>query len=158
MKTMILTDHLSFCDSNYSIFNKVNEIVKSSLEEVSIAPINISNKLMELDCAIMNMSEISSFYNGLLLATTIEQAYEIKSVKSNSQKCLYLWDLDWMYNTIEYEYIYNILSDKSLHIIVRSESHDKALQNLCDKYKCTDIMPTFDLENIWNLLKKTETL
>lgn len=156
MKTMLVTDHLGFCELHYQAFTDINKIVENASNEVSVSPINLSTKIMDVDTAIVNIAEIGSFYNGVLLCTNINQASEILSCSVNSRKVLYLWELDWTFNAYDYEFLIKVLCNENLDIIVRSETHQKALKALCGKDPI-GIIQNFKLEKIWNLLKETET-
>jgi len=152
MKTMIVTEHLGFSELNYSIFSNVNKIVSSSLKEVSIVPMDVSNKMMQILTAVMNVSEMSSFSDGVVIAANIDHAKEIASLVTNSRKLLYLWDLDWMYKKMSFIEVYEILNNPKLDIIVRSKTHQNVVDKLLKNKKTLGIVKTFDLEKIWNLL------
>lgn len=154
MKFMFVVDHLAYNQSNYAIFNEINRM--SSDVNAAIVPLNASNKMMDVNAAIMNVSEISEFSDGVMIATTIEQAAEILSAANNSIKVLYLWDLDWMFNLVDYEYLYDVLNDPKLNIFVRSATHADAVLEISQS--CITIQPDFNLEKIWNSLKETAML
>lgn len=151
MKFMIVTDHTAYSQSNYEIFNEVNRLNTNC----SIVPFNVTNKCMNLNAPILNVSEISPFSDGVLIATTIEQAGEILSAVNNSRKVLYLYDLDWMFNVINYEYLYEILNHPKLEMFVRSPLHADAVLEITNRL--ITIMPRFNLEEIWNSQKETVT-
>ena len=154
MKFMFVVDHLAYTESNYAIFNEINRL--SDKINASIVPLNASNKMMDVNAAIMNTSEISEFSNGVIVATTIEQGAEILSAINNSIKVLYLWDMDWMFDLTNYEYLYDVLNHPKLNIFVRSSSHADAVLEICDNL--ITIQPKLNLEEIWNSLKETATL
>ena len=151
MKTLIIADHLAFSEKNYVIFSNINTIVSSTLNDVCVAPLDLSNKMMNLDFAIMNISELSSYQNGLIIGTTIRHLFEINSLSNSSKKVIYLWELDWLFEDFEYEKLYDNLINKKTQIITRSEEHRSALKNLCNID--TFVLQDFDLEKIWTLLE-----
>ena len=156
MKTMFLTDHTGFSEQNYFIFNEINELVADSLEEVSVVVNDVSTKLMEINTAVTNVAEIGCFHDGVLVATNVINANQILSAHASSRKVLYLWDVDWMYASYNYEWLYDTLTNDKLEIVVRSETHKRALLNLCDK-EPIGILQNFKLEQLWNLLENTKT-
>ena len=151
MKTLVITEHLGFSEKNYIIFSEINKIVSSSLDDVSVAPIDLSNKLMDLNFAVLNVSELSSFQNGLIIGTTVNHAIEVASVYTSSKKLIYLWELDWLFNNYDYEKVYDALTNKKIQLITRSEEHRKAVKILCGRE--SSVLQEFELEKIWTLLE-----
>lgn len=149
-------DHTGFSEHNYYIIQNINNIVGNSLHEISIAVNDVTSKVIEPHTAVNNIAEIGCFQNGALISTNILNADQILSASTSSTKVLYLWDVDWMYLNYNYEWLYDTLTNKNLHIIVRSESHKKALLNLCDKQPL-GVLQDFKLESIWNLLESIKT-
>lgn len=74
-----------------------------------------------------------SEYNGVAIATTIEEAKSLLQASNNSDKYLYLWDLTWTERAVNHDAFCEILRDPRLKIIARSQSHAKAIQNFCNK-------------------------
>ena len=151
MKTLVITDHLAFSEKNYIIFSNINSIVQRTLNDVSVAPLDLSNKITHLDFAVFNISELSSYQNGVIIGTTIKHSFEMNSLSNSSKKVLYLWELDWLFEDFDYEKIYNTLSSKKIQIITRSEEHRLALKNLCNRDSL--VLQDFNLEKIWTLLE-----
>ena len=89
MKTIVYIDHLGHAGGKYELFCSINKIVEETIEEVSIAPIDITQKVIEVKCAINNVAEISNFSDGVIVADTIENAKEVLSCRNNSKKVLY---------------------------------------------------------------------
>jgi hypothetical protein len=154
MKTMILLDHTAFSEKNYVILSEVNRIVTDTLNDVCIVPYDISNNMINLQCAIVNIGELSSFSNGVLIATTVKHAAEIISCKTNALKVLYLWDLDWFFEEFSGEFLRSVFNS-NIKIITRSQSHQAAIKSF---FKIeADILEDFNLEDLWNLLENTKT-
>lgn len=152
MKTMILLDNLGFSEQNYDIIKDINQLVVNSLDEVSFVVNDISNKIAEVNTAVNNIAEMGCFQNGVLICTNLMNAEQILSVNTSSQKMLYLWDIDWVHQAYNYEWIYDILANKELKIVVRSEEHKRALTNLCGKEPLM-VLQNFKLEKLWTLLE-----
>jgi hypothetical protein len=152
MKTMILLDHTGFSEENYEIIKEVNNFVIDSLEEISIVVNDISTKMMEVNTAVSNIAEIGCFHDGVLITTNILNARQALSAHTSSRKLLYLWDIDWVHEVFNYEWLYDTLSDDRIEVIVRSEEHKKALKNLCGK-EPLGVLQNFKLEQLWNLLE-----
>jgi len=152
MKTMILLDHLGFSEQNYDIIKDVNEFVVDSIDEISIVVNDVSSKIIEVNTAVNNVAEIGCYQDGLLMCTNLINADHILSVNTSSRKVLYLWDVDWLHNTFNFEWLYDVLTNDKLDIIVRSEEHKRALKMLCGK-EPLGVLQNFKLELLWNLLE-----
>ena len=99
--------------------------------------------------ALFSCRNISFFsdYSGIALATKIEEADLLLKTYNNSVKCLYLWDIDWLINAMHYRPACDVLQDWRLHLIARSESHAKIIENFCNK-KCAAIVDDWNLDQI----------
>lgn len=151
MRTMVCINNLGYESFNYALFKDINEIVSKSLEEISVVPTDITNKVMAVNTAVNNPTEMHSFQNGLLIASTIENAKRILSCANSCKKALYLQDIDWFYSTISYDEIWDVLNDDQLVIFCRSESHADAVNATCGRRP--QVIGEFSLEKIWNSLE-----
>ena len=52
-----------------------------------------------------------SDYDGVAIATTIEEAHSLLQSSNNSDKYLYLWDMPWTEQPVNHDMICNILRD-----------------------------------------------
>jgi len=157
MKTNICLDHISYCQFNDEAIKEINRIsLLDNMPDVSITSFSPSPEHLKINTSVFNPSVLDQFYDGLVIAHTITNANNILGCATNSLKVLYLYDLDWMFKQMTYSYIYSTLSDKNLHIILRSKEHIEPLQCLCNK-QITGVIDKFNLEDIWNLLSKTKT-
>jgi hypothetical protein len=144
---MVVVENMQFCEQNYDVIKHINETVTNSLEEISIAYIDLSSKVIPTNCATFNPSEISAFSNGLLIGTSLKCLEMINKSCGNSRSVLYLWELSFMTKPYHYLQTYDILN--STKVIVRSQEHADILRNMFDVN--ADVIPQFNLEGIWNL-------
>ena len=155
MKTMVHVANLGYSARNYSLFNSINEVVENSLEEVSVVPLDMTNACVQLKTAIHQMPEMGSFGDGILLALSFKDAETILGCANNAIKVLYIHDLDWMFEPIEYSRVYDILHNNQLKVIVRSEEY---LEPLKKAFGFTPEGTTqCNLEEIWTLLEEIKT-
>ena len=82
------------------------------------------------------MSVFMSSYQGVLIATTLEEAQTILRLANKSMRYLYLWDLDWLHNPVWHNTAMNILRSDKLKIIARSVGHAEVIENFCNKEVC----------------------
>lgn len=97
-----------------------------------------------------NISFLSG-YHGVAIATTLTTADTLLKSCNNSQKYLYLWDLEWLNNMVNFEAACKIMLDNRLSIIARSESHAQVIDNFCNKSVC-------GIVDNWNISQLMETL
>lgn len=88
-------------------------------------------------------------YNGIVIATTLEEAEIILKLPNKSSRYLYLWDLDWLENPVFFSSAMNILRDDKLQILARSESHAKVIDNFANR----EVKGIIDNWNIDQVLK-----
>lgn len=74
-----------------------------------------------------------SGYNGIVIATSIQDADKILKASNSSSRYLYLWDLTWLEQPVYFEKTMKVLRDPRLKIIARSESHAEAIESFCNK-------------------------
>lgn len=151
MKTMICVDNLLYSEFNYAVMQEINNVVKDSNTEISLATLDQSIPMMSVNTAIFAAAEMDSFSDGVLITHNIKNARSILGCANNSKKVLYLYDLDWMFTPMFYYEVYDTLNSKDLTLILRSEDHIEPVKNLCGK-EVDKILNRFTLEGLWNLL------
>ena len=156
MKTMVVVDNLGYSLANYELFKNIDNLIKKKNEEISLVPVDMSNKVVDFTIPVHNMVTMGNFNNGILISSTIRNAKRIISTPNKSMKVLYLYDLDWMFLSMNYSFIKEVLCNEDLKLIVRSENHNEFLLKAFD-VKPIGVVEKYDLEKIWNLLKETKT-
>lgn len=151
MKTLLVTQHLGFCEQNYTVFKNVNEVVDNTIDDISVAVFDLSNKMLNMNCAVFSIAEMSSFSNGAIICFDTKHLGDLIHSYNNSKKVLYLWDVDWFFRQSDYEELYEHINSPGLTIIVRSEDHAEILNN-CFNRKSDAILEEFRLGDLWNLL------
>ena len=79
-----------------------------------------------------NISFLSG-YHGVAISTTIEGADSLLKSHNNSDKYLYLWNIEWLSSVVNFDAVCRILLDDRLKIIARSDSHAVIINNFCNK-------------------------
>lgn len=92
-----------------------------------------------------------SEYNGIAISTTLSEAAVMIKTATNADMYLYLWDLEWLTKPVRYEHALNILTNKDLKIIARSESHAKVIENFCNKKVC-GIVDNWESEKLLQII------
>lgn len=150
MKTIICIDNPSYSAFNFEVITNINTYVADYLDEISLCSLDQSMPFGNINTAIFTPNEMDSFNGGVIIAGNIKNAERILSCANNSKKVLYLYDLDWMFELYDYDYLYSILNHKDLRIFARNQSHVHPIRTLSNREP--DVINNFDLEKIWNLL------
>lgn len=86
-------------------------------------------------------------YHDIAISTTLQEADLLLKSDNNADKYLYLWDIEWLVQPCQYDHVCNILLDKRLKIIARSQSHSDIIYNFCNK-KPIGIIDNWNLDSI----------
>lgn len=103
---------------------------------------NIQSAMDYQNCAIMNVTYLNGF-DGKIIALDIDSAYLVNQSNLNAEKIILLWNLEWLYNILNYTEIVQLLD--SFKIYVKSESHKKIVENFTGR---GDINLIEDLEEL----------
>lgn len=123
MNVFFIVDNLSNSELSYDLINRINN------EKYLSCSIYFQNHLPSIihpECVTMNVNGFSSG-NGIAVAFDLASALIIKNTNCNVEKVLYLYNLEWLKNAIDYEIVRDILD--SFKIFARSESHAKIIKN-----------------------------
>jgi len=90
--------------------------------------------------AAINVDKIHQF-KGLLVATDLYTASLV--AKTNADKALYLWDLEWLRDRGSYIANVTLLKNSGFKLFARSEYHAKAIENYCGVVPT--VLPQFNL-------------
>ena len=152
---MVHVKNLGYSAGNYPIFKSINEVVEKSLEEVSVVPLDMTNACVPLETAVHQLPEMGSFNDGVLLTLSFDGAEVILDCANNTIKVLYIHDLEWMFEAMDYSRVYDILHNDQLKVIVRSDDY---LEPLNKAFGFTPVGITqCNLEDIWTLLEEIKT-
>ena len=153
MKTGVLLNDMSASDKNYHILKTLNNFVESRMDETFAFILNVSKKVIPTNFAYSNCAEVSNFHNGVLIATSLETADVLKKCCVSSDKCFYIWSIDWLSEPHNFTGLKDIISDKNIKIIVRSQLQADIINN---NYGVVvdGIDEDFNLEKINGICKK----
>ncbi|HEY9703745.1 MAG TPA: hypothetical protein V6C58_14955, partial [Allocoleopsis sp.] len=111
MKTMIVLQHVGFSEQNYEVLKEVNSVVDRMIDDVSVSIYDLSNKMMNMNCAVFSIAELSSFSDGVIICFDSNHIGDLIHSYNNSKKVLYLWDLDWFFRSSNYEDLYDRINN-----------------------------------------------
>lgn len=123
MNIFFIVDNLSNSELSYDLIYNINE---SKNESYSIFFQNHMPPIIQPECLTMNINGLSSA-TGIAVAFDLASAMIIKNTNCNSEKVLYLYNMEWLYNALDYILVREILDN--FKIFVRSESHANIVKN-----------------------------
>jgi len=156
MKIGVMFDDFTKSDKNYTLINKINKFVEKSNDEICGFLTNISNKVIDTFFAYSNTSDIAHFNNGLLVATSLESADAMNKTSVNSQKCFYIWNMEWLGQPFNFYGVHNILYNPNIKKIVRSKLQADIIKNNFN-VEVDGIDEDFNLENIYEICQRKQT-
>ena len=156
MKIGIIFDDFTKSDKNYTLIDKINKFVNESNDEICGFLTNITHKVIDTFFAYGNTSDMAHFNNGLIVATSLDSADAMNKTSVNSDKCFYLWKLDWMGHPFNFYSVYSILSNPNIKKIVRSQLQADIIKNNFN-VEVDGIDEDFNLENIYEICQRKQT-
>jgi hypothetical protein len=105
---------------------------------------NLVPPVVNPNCLFMNLSGLSN-YSGKLVAMDLESASIIYKNNQKSENWLYIWELEWLSNTVNYNQCMNILDN--FKIVTISDTYKKIISNYSGR---DDIIV---VKNVGELLK-----
>ncbi len=91
-------------------------------------------------------------YHGVAISTTLKETEVMLKSSNASNKYFYVWDLEWLYNSLYFERAMRIMRDDRLKIIARSRSHAIAIENFCNK-KPIGIVADWNKDQLLEVIK-----
>jgi hypothetical protein len=153
MKIGVLFDDFMKSDKNYHIMKTLNDQVKESNNEVCGFLVNVSGKVIDTTFAYSNITDISHFNDGLLVATSIQTADCLRKAAVGSDKIYYIWKMEWMGHPFRFYEVYDILSSSNLQIVVRSDLQKKVLQSNFN-LSHIEVIDDFNMEKLYEICKR----
>ena len=142
-----ILDDLSASQNSFYVIREFNKLAAHKDMSVSLFYIRPSMPVIKPFFSSRNISFLSGF-NGTAIATTIANAKILLNSHNNSKKYLYLWNLEWLKTPSNFSDVCEILLDKRLNLIARSESHASVIKNFCNK----DVAAIIDNWNVNQIL------
>lgn len=131
MNIGFLIDGIGNSDLSYNILKLINtELINSTEHSPIIFVRNLYPPVISPLCLMTNLASVNNF-QGIAIATDLQAADTLNQSNSPCQKWLYLWDIEWLNEMVNYDVAVEILNN--FNIICRSESHQIIIKNFCGK-------------------------
>ena len=135
-------------DCAYWALNSTNSIVDKTNIDITLFYEDLPDFVIPPATGSMNFHDIWGF-DGLTIATNLDQANALSKVVGNHPKIFYVWDLEFLKDgKRNFLYNVNIYRNPRLKLVTRSEDHAKCLSNYCNR-KVDSIIENFDLFKFW---------
>jgi|TARA_R110001599_G_scaffold317920_1_gene527318 hypothetical protein len=100
--------------------------------------------------ACSNISFLAG-YDGAAIATDLIGADMLLKSHTAADKYLYIWDIEWLTNPVNFSVACDILLDDRLKLIARSDSHATVINNFCNK-RLDGILDNWDIDELINIV------
>jgi len=154
MNIAAVIDNLGPSQKAFYLINEFNEVSNNPDVCVSVFFQRSSVPVVPTMFSCKSVSFLSN-YHDIAIATTLKEANILLKANNNSDKYLYLWDMEWLTSPMGFEQVTNILLDSRLKIISRSESHSKLIKNYCNKSPI-GIVDNWDMDQLLDVFSKEE--
>lgn len=123
----------------------INSLVHAQCPHTfSIFQEDITRPIVAPKVGVFNLVNICDF-NGILLATTVNNSLTMRKSTSTARKVFYVWDLEWMRST--HNYLHSVQAFHGVDLIARSEEHAKAIEGFCNN-RVSAIIPDINFAGI----------
>lgn len=143
-KIGIILNNIGNNQQAYTCINKVNELFTKPEYDCTIFFEDVSQRIINPMCGIMNISDIWKF-NGTVIYTRIDHHDLVSNLFLKKNSVLYLYDIEWK-ESVDYEKNYRALTQAE-KLICRSGYHSKAIEKYCGRTPDA-INLDFDLEKM----------
>jgi hypothetical protein len=150
MQIAALVDNLGPSQSSFYLINEFNKAALIPDACVSVFFLRPTVPVIPTMFSCKSVSFLSA-YHGVAIATTLKDADILLKGNNNSDKYLYLWDMEWLTYPQNFEGVTKILLDDRIKIIARSESHCKLINNYCNKHPI-GIVDNWNIGQLMNLI------
>lgn len=123
MNVAFIVNNLGNSELTYDLIKEINkspDISSNIFFQNHLPPIIIP------ECLSMNISGLSGF-KGKAVAFDLQSAALIDETNCKTENILYLYNLEWLYNVINYKMCVDLLN--KFKIYARSASHKNIIQN-----------------------------
>tara|TARA_R110000744_G_scaffold3161_3_gene12299 strand:+ start:8143 stop:8604 length:462 start_codon:yes stop_codon:yes gene_type:complete len=148
-KIAAILDSLSASQNSFYLIKEFNKMQENNVYSPVCFYNNLSATPIKTLFACMNISYYA-YFDGVTIATSIDTANTMLKTKNNSRKFLYLWDIEWLREPMDFNYINSVLSNPKLDIISRSESHKVIIENYCNR-KISGIVDDWNIQQLENI-------
>ena len=132
MNIAAVINNLGPSQNSYYLIKEFNKAASDKSMSLSVFFERSAIPVVSTMFSCRSVSFISSYHHNAI-ATSLEEANILLRGNNSSKKFLYLWDLEWLRNPGQYNDTCDMLLDKRLNIIARSESHATMIENFCNK-------------------------
>jgi hypothetical protein len=147
MQTGIILDHTAFSSLNYLVISEINKRVKESVEDICIFSQNISSRILEPHCSVIDVSELPMLTDGVLISFDLSSTQSMIRARTPAKKVFFLWDMEWLYHNTDFSLVYSMLTDPHIILIARTDTHAKIIENMTGQ-KPDAVLEEFNLEKI----------
>ena len=149
-KIAAILDTLAASQNSFYMIKEFNKLQENNMYSPVCFYNNLSATPIKTKFACMNISYYSHF-DGVTVSTSIDTANAALKTKNRSKKFLYIWDVEWLRQPMDFNYVNSVLSDPDMAIISRSNSHSQLIKNYCNK-DVAGVVQDWNMQELENIL------
>lgn len=150
MKIGILLNDLMLSQRSFYAVKELSKCLDNVDDSPVIFYLNMSSKVTDIHFAMMNVYNLTHF-SGVCLATDLETADILRKSNNRMDRYFYIWDLEWLRSTFNYENVLEVMTDPKLKLIARSEDHKRVIENYTNK-EVVGIVEDFNIDQLKGLI------
>ena len=152
MNIAAVIDNLGPSQNSFYLIKEFNQCLSNKDICVSVFFERSAIPVLPVMFSTKNISFLSG-YHDIAIATSIKEASTLLKSENNSDKYLYLWDIEWLIQPQLYDAVCEILLDNRLNIIARSQSHADLIYNFCNK-NVSGVVDNWNMEQLTNVINE----
>jgi hypothetical protein len=138
-------------DIAYQVIKAIN--IYRGFKDVALFYENIMRPCITPTTSLVHIYGLSN-YSHPVITFDIETTKTALDTIGPTAYYLYVWNLEWLHKTANYEYYDKVYNDKRINLIVRSKEQEEVLFNNFG-VKIAHIMPKFNLNKILEITNAT---
>ena len=149
-KIAAILDTLAASQNSFYLIKEFNKLQENNVYSPVCFYSNLSATPIKAKFACMNISYYSHF-DGVTIASSIDSANTMLKTMNRSKKFLYLWDMEWLRQPMDFNYVNSVLSHPNLAIISRSNSHKQLIENYCNR-EVAGVVEDWNMEQLEQII------
>lgn len=149
MKISTLVDNIGPSQKAFYMIKEFNKLTKDVGNSCSVFINRITSPVTKPLFPCLSVAFLAE-YSGNIVVTTLREAETVLKTSSNTEKYLYLWEMEWLNGAISHSDACEVM--KNFKIIARSESHARVIKNFSNLH-VVGIVDDWNIEQLSNIME-----
>jgi hypothetical protein len=149
MKISTVIDNIGPSQNSFYLIKEFNKLTKDVNNSCSVFINRITSPVTKPLFPCLSIAFFQE-YSGTVIATTLKEAETVLKTSNNTEKYLYLWEMEWLTGAINHKTACDIM--KNFKIIARSDSHAKVIKNFSN-IEPVGIVDDWNIKQLLNIVE-----